>query len=446
MSFRRNLSIAIVCVFAANFILVSVDASSIATVVDSILPKNPLTLSEALAYADKPNHSVRHRELDVETARINRDYFDSGAGLRLNATITPQSVDRASSEGSQFSNDSNLNLELIYPIYDFGFSQASKDLAQTRLSQAERALAHQHRLRRLEIMQKFFTVLLADLDYAVKNEKMTLAFLRYNRHLEEMEMYEAHAEVDVLALETTYRERFHVREEASLDQISSRRDLGRALGLFNTIPRDLVDPDVSSYVERPIPEFEELLNEVTRSDYAVLFAKSKIQAAVDARKVEEKRYAPKLEAVIEANAWEIKTGSRNSSSVGFQLKIPLIAGKSKSRALKLSEKNIERVQLELDAIRDQYEAQVFTLWKKLKLLEVELTAAQVRSNFRDQYMDRSRALYELEEQSDLGDAQAELLFSLYELKRIEYEIALAWAEIDVMKGLNAGIEFDAIPQ
>ena len=49
-------------------------------------------------------------------------------------------------------------------------------------------------------------------------------------------------------------------------------------------------------------------------------------------------------------------------------------------------------------------------------------------------MDRSRTLYELEESADLGDAQAEQLRALLETKRIEYELAMAWAEFEVMRG------------
>ena len=55
-------------------------------------------------------------------------------------------------------------------------------------------------------------------------------------------------------------------------------------------------------------------------------------------------------------------------------------------------------------------------------------------NYRDQYMDRARTLYELEESSDLGDAQAELLRALLEIQRSEFNLALTWSEIDALMG------------
>lgn len=391
MSFLRKFIKAVGCLFAA--------ALTVGAFAEVDLPAEPLSLSEALTYAGRSNHWVRQKELDVEAARVNFEYSESEGGLRLETAVVPQAVNRA-----------------------------------------ERALEHQLQLHRIEIMQKFLNVLLADLDYAVKNEKMTLAFLRYNRLLEEMQMYDAHAEVDVLASETVYRERFHVRQAAAMNQISARRDLGQALGIPDYIPRDLTDPDVSSYVERSVPEFEDFLAEVSGNSFELADAEMKLQSARDALTKTEKQHAPKLEAVIEAAAWEMESGSRNSSSLGRQFNVPLISGKTKSRALKLAGIEVERAQSELNLIKYEHRRRAFALWTKLTLLKVELAAAKVRSDFRDQYSDRSRTLYELEEKSDLGDAQAELLFAYYEMKRIEFELALTWAEVNVMKGVQAGLE------
>ena len=398
MSFMPKFLKVIGALFAASL--------AVSAIADVEFPTEPLSLSEALAYAGKSNHLVRQKELDVEAARANFEHYEAGGGLRLEAAVDPQTVNRARADTDR----------------------------------AERSLERQRQLHRFEIMHKFFNVLLADLDYAVKNEKMTLAFLPYNRLREEMEMYEAHAEVDVLALETIYRERFHVREAAAMNQISSRRDLGQALGIPDYIPRDLAEPDVSGYVERPIPEYEDFLAEVSGNSFEIADAEMKLRSAKDALKATEKQYAPKLEAVIEAAAWEMEIGSRNSSSVGLQLRFPLTAGKMKSQALKLGGIEVERAQSELNVVKDDHRRRAFELWKKLKLLEVELAAAKVRSDFRDQYMDRSRALYELEEKSDLGNAQAELLFAYYEMRRIEFELALTWTEADMMKGVRASIE------
>ena len=392
MSFMPKFLKVIGALFAASL--------AVSAFADVEFPAEPLSLSEALAYTGNSNHLVRQKELDLEAARAYFEHYEAGGGLRLEAAVDAQAV----------------------------------------TDRAERSLERQRQLHRFEIMHKFFNVLLADLDYAVKNEKMTLAFLRFNRLREEMEMYEAHAEVDVLALKTIYRERFHVREAAAMNQISSRRDLGQALGIPDYIPRDLAEPDVSGYVERPIPEYEDFLAEVSGNSFEIADAEMKLQSAKDALKATEKQYAPKLEAVIEAAAWEIEIGSRNSSSVGLQLRFPLTAGKTKSQALKLGGIEVERAQSELNVMKDSHRRRAFELWKKLKLLEVELAAAKVRSDFRDQYMDRSRALYELEEKSDLGNAQAELLFAYYEMRRIEFELALTWTEADMMKGVRADIE------
>ncbi|MDE0309368.1 MAG: TolC family protein [Acidiferrobacterales bacterium] len=398
------------------------------------IPQEPLRLHDAIAYAQQTHPASRQLELDYELARDAHHQLESGSQLDARVLIVPQRADRAAMGMPNSEDDSYARLELSYPIFDSGLRRAATDHAATTRDLAERAVDLTIDQRRLSIMRHYFDVLLADLDYAVKNEKMTLAFLRFNRHREEMDLYQAHAEVDVLALETIYRDRFHVREQAAIERMVARRKLGMLMGSVDYVPRDLQQPDLSNYLEREVLDFDVMLEQVLAHSPEMIAAKLQVEKARQAVTVTEKRYQPSIRAKLEANEWAQETGSRNSASIGLQLELPLVSESRRSHERSKSMIDVERAQAGVVEVEHGLRTRVLRLWKTISLKRVDLAAASVRSDYRDQYMDRARALYELEEAADIGDAQAEQLRSLMELKSVEFELTLAWSEFDMLRG------------
>ena len=398
-------------------------------------PPEPLQLTDALAFADNNIHpATRGAELDYEQAQADASFHNSSNQLKLEAIVVPQRVDRVAPGADSSLNDSYATLRLTHPLYDFGRKKAAKAQANLSLDITRQRMDYVRAQKQVEILRRFFDVLIADLEYGLANEKMTLAFLRYSRYQEEFEMFEAHAEVDVLDLETIYRERFTLRQAANFRRIDVRRNLGIELGYTDYIPRDLATPDLSRYVEREVPEFDQLLEQILSQNYDMQQAKLGLEKAQQDAQVSESKYQPQLDAVLEATKWQEETGSRNAASIGLRLHVPLVAGEHKSRDKRMSQINIERAQLALTEAEHEIRKRAFKLWKSLSLHHLDLSAAQVRLNYRDQYMDRARTLYELEESSDLGDAQAELLRALLEIQRSEFNLALTWSEIDALMG------------
>ena len=52
------------------------------------------------------------------------------------------------------------------------------------------------------------------------------------------------------------------------------------------------------------------------------------------------------------------------------------------------------------------------------------------------YLDRSRALYEMEVKTDLGDSMARTTEARRRRVETEYRIALAWARLDAVLGVE----------
>ena len=60
---------------------------------------------------------------------------------------------------------------------------------------------------------------------------------------------------------------------------------------------------------------------------------------------------------------------------------------------------------------------------------------RAQKDYRELDLDRSRALYELEVKTNLGDAMVEYTGAEREMVMTEFRIALAWEQIDNLTGL-----------
>jgi hypothetical protein len=55
-------------------------------------------------------------------------------------------------------------------------------------------------------------------------------------------------------------------------------------------------------------------------------------------------------------------------------------------------------------------------------------------DYRDLYLDRSRALYEMEVKTDLGDSMVEVSEARLKFAKVKFNTALTWARLDALIG------------
>ena len=80
------------------------------------------------------------------------------------------------------------------------------------------------------------------------------------------------------------------------------------------------------------------------------------------------------------------------------------------------------------------EQAVLQTWLELDALRIRLQEMEVAADYRELYLDRSRALYEMEVKTDLGDSMVKVSEALRNLKKVQFDIALAWARLEVLVG------------
>lgn len=390
---------------------------------------NPLTLAQALAFADVAHPDLALAEAEVARARARTLEVDARTGARAYVDLTPQWGEASSGEFD--SNDSRARAVLEKPLYDFGRQSAYRDAAAANLARAELQLLDARAQRRLIIMERFFAVLLADQYFSVTNEDMAQRYIALDRARERQRAGQL-SDVDVAAIEERYRAALDIRTEAQQQQVSARARLAAALGRHRELPAELTPPAL--VLDRELPDYETAYTQALAASPAYQALSREVDTARSALAAERAGGRPVLTGEVEAAAYERQLSSRNDRRATLNLRIPLYQGGVVDAAVargaaELATREARRRQAEQDlaqVVRD--------LLQQLEVSKVKRESAKQRLAYRDLYLDRSRALYELEARTDLGDALTRLTEAQWLAARADYEAALLWARLEALQG------------
>ena len=167
---------------------------------------NPLTLTEALAYAEHPHPQTDRAQLQLNIARLRLESVRATNNPQVALDAVPRAVDPTRDTAAGLEDDSFIQLRASLPIYDFGRTRSRRAAAIETVAAQELISLETVQRRKLAILQGYLNVVLADMRYAIDNELMTLAFLRFDRLQERRELFDEVSEIDVYSAESIYRD------------------------------------------------------------------------------------------------------------------------------------------------------------------------------------------------------------------------------------------------
>jgi hypothetical protein len=224
--------------------------------------------------------------------------------------------------------------------------------------------------QRLEIMQRFFDVLLAELRYAEDNEAMAVAYVQLDRASVRAELGQV-SPIRVAELEVAYQ-RIRLRRTASAAaQRMTRALLAQAMGSSGTLPRDLRDPKLP-----PSPT----AGADTLADPG-----------------------PMVDRALAENRW-------------------------------LRQRIADADEDERDLLQMALRTEVLELSTRLGLLAVAADEALSVANWRDLALDESRTLYEMEAAADLGYSMSRQTEARRREAEVRYCQVLTRAQLDALQG------------
>ena len=396
---------------------------------------DPLTLELALSLAQDSHPAVMQAQAERDFARSTLDASQAQDGLNVYAEGRLRWIEPPSTSPDQSHDDHKLSLVARKNLYDFGRSSARQRSAEAELRNRELRYLNLYAQRRIEIMQRFFDVLLSDLEFARDDEAMAVAFVTLDRLRQRHELGQV-SDIELSQQEASYQQSRRQRSRSEARQRATREMLAIVLNRPGQPPSNLQAPELDA-VTRPIPEYGELLEKAQRNNPQLRALREQVVSSEERMKMARAGGLPTLIGEVEASAYSRDIGSNDPFRVGVVLTVPLYTSGAVDASVGQEQAKLYRAQAELRAVDDDIRQSVLLLWQELELLRIQSEEVKAQMAYRELYLDRSRANYEMEVSTDLGDAMVLLSEAQLAQARVQFQTALAWERLNGITGDTA---------
>ena len=385
-----------------------------------------------MAAAESAHPDLLMAEADRDSASTDRDIASSSQDTRIDLEGILRSG-RPTTGEPDFTSDNSVRLTARKTLYDFGRSSNAELAAKSELKAREADLTTTLDQRRLDIMARYFDVLLADMQYTVDNELMAVYYVNFDQGKDRLAQGQI-SSVELAELQSRYRDILEKRNASAQRQRITRAMLANAMNRPGVLPGDLEDPTLSGN-QRVLPDYETLLP-ILLSNNPRLHAQQEMLAAsqqrVEALRAEN---GPTLDAEVQAADYSRPATTRDNLSAGLILSWPLYQGNRSDSRVAREMARFNKLQAGTAKLKmDLTQALLETCLDITQLQSTARSAARGYTEYRDLQLERSRGLYELELKSNLGTSMVETSDAKLRARRNEYQLALGFAHLEALLG------------
>jgi len=399
-----------------------------------------LTLGNALRIAEingSPERDIAEAEILESSAELAT--VQSRYGFRVKAEAFPRYVYSIDSSQGDDINDSYYFLSTNKILSDFGRTEKLAQAAEADIRADAIKFVNFRFRRRLQIILVYLKVLLADQRYAVENEKMTITYLKYDKARERHDLGEV-SDVDLLERESAYREELLSRMRSANRQSEVRAELAALFNRPDEFPGEL-QPLKAKIEDIKISEYQDLLTRVLQKNPELSAQDERVKAAQARLEHSHMSKRPVLDSLVELGNYERRYGEGGKWRVGVNLVIPIREGGRFKAEIAKQQAELKKEQAKYKLMKNALRKTVLELVQELEVLKVAAESADVRLEYRDQYLDRSRSAYELEIKTDLGDAAANMTEAQWNADKVKYDLLLTLGSIDALLGIDPAKRF-----
>ncbi len=394
-----------------------------------------LTLEEALAAAEAAHPELELAEAERDMARADERLASARQDLSVSLEAGLRRVGPSLvTDGRTALDDHSVRLMARKSLYDFGRTAAGSEAARLEVGARDAALLDARDRRRIEVMGRFFDVLLADLQAAADNEYMAVAYVDFDNGRDRLAVGKISA-VDLAALESRYQELLVKRNASQSRQRIARALLANAMNQTGRLPTDLVEPRLPRN-DRPLPEYDELLPLMMAGNSRLKAAQNQAEAARQRIEAARAERGPSLDAEMEAADYATRRlNGRDQWRLGLVLSLPLYQGERVDARVAREQAQFHKAQASVEKLRMELTQALLETWLEIEQLRnVTRAAARKQSDYRDLALEKARAEYEVELKTNLGTSMAATMEAKVNERRAEYRLALAWARLESLLG------------
>ena len=380
---------------------------------------------ELMSYSAQRQMAVAEQDLAISALGV---FVEINGRLRY---VEPSAIVPASE-----TNDSKISLDISRRLYDFGRSDANIKASKKNLASVDALYTDYVSKRTVAILQAYFNVLLADIIFNHANETMAVDYVTLDKVRSRFELKQI-SDIEFLEMDNKYRKTRRERNQAVSDQRITRQRLAQLIN-----PGQLSDkldvPDLKSLhhlsIARELPEIELLYQTAYTQNPRLISNKHKLDAVrfkLDAFQAEK---YPVISAHLQAADYGRDLGSSDKYRAGIEFKVPLYQAGQENAKIKRAAGKVIQLEADILLIKQELEQQILELWLRISNLKQQFSDPDFNIDYRDLYLERSRALYELEVTSDLGDAMVELTQAQLFKAQTVFDLAISWARLDSLLG------------
>ncbi|HID50388.1 MAG TPA: TolC family protein, partial [Chromatiales bacterium] len=317
----------------------------------------PLTLDFALAQVDVPSPRLQMSQAEVDAALASLEVEDSSDNIRSWVEARLRYFEPPSFVQFDENFDNRLGIFVSKKLYDFG--RHDSKLTAARKSVEGQRLLHQdaRQARRIEIMQSYFDVVLADLQFYRYNEEMAVAYVELDR-LRERNSLEQVSDIEVLRQDSEYQRLRRLRIQSQNLQRPTRARLAYVLGRPGQLPDTVARPTELPHLRRPLPEVEELQQQAVQNNRRLQALRAQVVAAEARVEVAQAGSLPTLWGNAEASAYSLERAGYDPLRIELVVEIPLIDGGRTDADVAEQRAEVYRLRAELADATEQVRQQV----------------------------------------------------------------------------------------
>ncbi len=393
----------------------------------------PLTLTAALKYVDNADqYEIQQAEENLKRALAEAGQMQAVDDLSINLSGHLRKVGPSELGDPDEDNDSKVSLYVRKPLYDFGKSRAADEQAQLKVELRKLERDYLIEQRELSITQKYFDVLNSDNDYLRHNENMAIGFISYDRARENRELGLT-SELEVLEKQSAYeviRQNLYSSENM---QRLTRVMLAEALGFPDQPPSELSVPELETATQIK-DDVDAMVEQAFKHSLLMKIRQKELAMAIQKMNTASDAIGPHLDAELEVSDYAREGSTRDDWRASIYFEVPLYSGNRERSLIDIATAEHRQALAALQKTRSEIRITVLKLWQAIKQNSVRLAGEIVNQEYRDMYLDKSRAEYELEFKSDLGDSMVQFSTSRMQAYQARFALEMAWRKLEKLVG------------
>lgn len=390
----------------------------------------PLTFESVMALPESISPQVmrakaRHAQAQ---ARYNLQETDDNFELDLIGRLGWREYDFQTEDNHLF------GLHLGKELYDFGRNEAALE-AEQRLTAAQNERYQDQKIQfQIRLMQAYFNIILADFQYRIENESMAVAYIAMDKAEDRHELKQM-SDVDYLKLQADYEKLLVKRTRASYEQRRTRTSLANLVGRPDALPDKLRFPSLESVSHRELEELRVYQQQALANNLHLKNLKLTLQAAESRLNGESLEDMPVFRVdALGGYSSNYAYGREGRWRFDLTMDYPLYDGGVRSAKVSEARAEVQAIQADIHEYEQSLRDQVADLYFKLQMAEAEKKQNKVFGEYSELYLDYSRALYENESTTDLGDSMVRLSEANYQVIAQQFRETLHWAQLDYLTG------------